>query len=120
MSELTSIKETIEEEFLEDARSRVFKGENRRQFIKVYDAFVSDMQTLTGQEVKVLLFLGSQMDYMKSRLVVNEEFWHTVQGKLNLSHDYARRILTSLTRKGFVYMADIYLYISSRYIAKRR
>lgn len=92
----------------------------RRKFFKVYEALVDELLNLSGMEVKVLLYLGMIMDYNKSRITMDSEFWKNFEEHFNASRQYLRRTLTSLKLKGFVYDDRIYLYVTSKYIAKRR
>lgn len=99
---------------------RANSSSSRRQFFKVYEPLVDELLNMSGMEVKVLLYLGITMEFNKSRLTMDAEFWDKIEKHFNASRQYLRRTLTSLKNKGFIYDDKIYLYVSGKYIAKRR
>lgn len=99
---------------------QVDTSRTRRQFCKVYEGFVDELLNMSGMEVKVLLYLGLTMDFNKSRIIMDAEFWDKIEKHFNMSRQYLRRILTALKNKGFIYDDKMYLYVSSKYVAKRR
>lgn len=95
-------------------------AKTRRTFFKIYEGMIDELLNMSGMEIKVLLYLGFVMDYNKSRITMDAEFWDAIEKHFNASRQYLRRILTSLKNKGFIYDDKMYLYVSSKYLAKRR
>lgn len=92
----------------------------RRTFFKVYEGLIERLHELNGSELKVLLYLGFNMEYNKSRITMDKEFWQNITDYLGMSREYIRRVLTGLKEKGIIYDDRIYLYVGGLYISKRR
>lgn len=121
LEKIDSIVETlINEELHKDVAHRHYTGKNRRAFVKIFSDFTSELLNLSGIEVKVFLWLAMYMDFNKASYIMDEDFWNSLCKDLELSRDYARRIITSLKKKGFVYDNKFTLYIGSKYASKKK
>lgn len=114
------IEMLVKKPLQEDINYYHITGRNRRSFVKIYADLIDSLNNITGIELKVLLWLSMRMDYNKASFIMDEEFWGGIEKDLSLSHEYARRIITSLKRKGFIYDNKFNLYISSRYASKKK
>jgi len=112
----------VDNEMRKDSAYKATNGisTTRRKFFKVFEGLDDELLNLSGNELKVLLHLGFIMDYNKSRLIMDADFWDGLIKHFQTSRDYLRRILSSLKKKGFVYDDRMYIYINSKYISKRR
>ena len=115
-------KVVVEPEMRKDLAYKANNGisTTRRKFFKVFEGLDDELLNLSGNELKVLVHLGFIMDYNKSRLTMDADFWDGLIKHFQMSRDYLRRILSSLKKKGFIYDDRMYLYVSSKYLSKRR
>lgn len=112
----------VEPEMRKDLAYKATNGisTTRRKFIKLFEGLDDELLNLSGNELKVLVHLGFLMDYNKSRITMDFDFWDALIKHFQMSRDYLRRILSALKNKGFIYDDRMYLYVSSKYLTKRR
>lgn len=93
-----------------------------RTFLKLYDAFFNEnyLTKLTGNELKMILYIGSKIKYNKTEIYLDDDFFIEIENYFGISKQYIKRILKSLKEKNVIYFSKYYLYVPIKYFSRNR